>query len=245
MKGKKSISESGDLPLILALETATGVSSVALFRAETLLASIEFHDLKKHAALLTPMIDQLTNGLDLKPADLDAVCISSGPGSYTGLRVGTSTAKGLALSLGIPLLSVGSLEALAWQAQEQAVGLNAAICPMIDARRMEVYCAIYDAQINEISPAEAHIIEANSFLSQLEKGKMIFLGDGAPKCAAQLSGHPNAVFVTLSSTARSMGKAIFRKYKSGEVEDLVSFEPFYLKDFVAKFPKNPLLKALQ
>ncbi|MEM7039637.1 MAG: tRNA (adenosine(37)-N6)-threonylcarbamoyltransferase complex dimerization subunit type 1 TsaB [Bacteroidota bacterium] len=221
-------------PLILALETATAVSSVALFEGPRLLGHLEYHANKLHAKLITVMVDRLLRDLELKPADLAAIAVAKGPGSYTGLRVGVSTAKGLCMALEKPLMSVGSLEAIALSISDFAQALDARICPMIDARRMEVFCALYDAQGYEIRPPEAKIIEDGAFAADLEAGKVIFAGDGAAKCRELLADHPNAVFLDQRlSTAAGLGPRLWEDFQNGVEENLVTFEPYYLKDFVA------------
>lgn len=231
-------------PFILSIETATAIGSVAVFSGEMLLGSMEIRKGKSHARLITPMVKMLLESLEIDSKDIAAVGVAKGPGSYTGLRVGVSTAKGLCLAWEKPLLSMGSLEALAWQVQELAQELNAWICPMIDARRMEVYCAFYDAEMNEQIATDSAIIEEGAFAEILKERKVIFLGDGAKKCKEIFSSSPNAIVISESlSSASSMGKGLFHKYENQSFEDLVTFEPYYLKDFVAtKSKKNPFLR---
>jgi tRNA threonylcarbamoyladenosine biosynthesis protein TsaB len=234
--------KSPEKPLILALETATPVSSVAVFQGDVWAGGMEFHTDKLHAKLLTVMIDQVLSGLGLVPADLDAIGISSGPGSYTGLRVGVSTAKGLCFALDKPLLTLNSLEVLAWSVKDFAASIGGWICPLVDARRMEVYSAVYDADLHEISPVKAAVVDADFLKSELEQRRILLVGDGAAKCQPILD-HPNALFLpNRKSTAFSMGKPLSDKFIHGKFEDLVTFEPFYLKDFVAtQSKKNRLL----
>jgi tRNA threonylcarbamoyladenosine biosynthesis protein TsaB len=228
-------------PVVLALETSTGVSSVAAFEAGKLLGVIEYHANKLHARLITVMIDQLLSDLSLKPTDLAAIAVSAGPGSYTGLRVGVSTAKGLAMALDIPLLSVGSLETLAHSVTDFAQALDASIVAMIDARRMEVYCAVFDAAGNEIVPTKAKIIEEGAFADLLQKEKVIFVGDGAAKCEPMLDSARAIVLKNRLSSASAMGTVAWNKYQRGQFEDLVTFEPYYLKDYVATKSKKKIL----
>jgi tRNA threonylcarbamoyladenosine biosynthesis protein TsaB len=229
-------------PFILAIETATMIGSVALFSGEKLLGLTEIRRAQTHAKLLTPMIQTLLRDLELKPADLDAIAVAKGPGSYTGLRVGVSTAKGLCMALDKPLLSMGSLEGLAAQVSGLADQLDAWICPMIDARRMEVYCAMYDGGMVKKTDVQARIIEPDAFQEVLNERNVIFVGDGVSKCVEIFRTHPNAILLPdLLSSASGMGKTIFQQYQAGTFEDLVTFEPFYLKDFRATIPKNPLL----
>ncbi|MEL7532898.1 MAG: tRNA (adenosine(37)-N6)-threonylcarbamoyltransferase complex dimerization subunit type 1 TsaB [Bacteroidota bacterium] len=227
----------------LAIESATDIGSVAVFEDGVLMGSIEIRKKKSHAKLLTPMVQQLLTDLALSPADLDAIAVSKGPGSYTGLRVGVSTAKGLCMALDKPLLSFGSLEALAWQAKGLASELDAWVCPMIDARRMEVYAGFWDAQMQPQLDVKAQILEAGVFDDFLAERRIIFLGDGAAKSRPLLSQHPNALILDQQlSSATHIGPLLMQKWEAKDFEDLVSFEPFYLKDFVATKSKKWVLR---
>lgn len=228
-------------PVILAMETATGVSSVAAFESGKLLGVNEYHTNKLHARLITVMVDQLLSDLSLKPADLAAIAVSAGPGSYTGLRVGVSTAKGLAMALDKPLLSVGSLETLAQSVTDVARALGACIVPMIDARRMEVYCAVFDENGKEMVPTRAMVVEEGAFAELMQDRKVIFLGDGAAKCEALLASDQAIFLKNRLSSASAMGKVAWNKFQQEDFEDLVTFEPFYLKDYVATKSKKKLL----
>jgi tRNA threonylcarbamoyladenosine biosynthesis protein TsaB len=237
MEEKTAAPQQGD-ELILALETATGVSSVALYRGASLVGLYEFHTDKLHARLVSVMVDRLLTDLSLQPDTLAAVGMGAGPGSYTGLRVGVSVAKGLCMALDIPLLAVNSLEALAWSVQDVAAVLGARVCPMIDARRMEVYLGVFDAHMQQHGEIEAKVLEAGSFDTLLEGGKVIFVGDGVAK-ALPLLQHPNAIPLPgRLSTAAGMGQALSSRLRAGLQEDLVLFEPYYLKDFVATQSKK-------
>ena len=227
---------------ILAIETATDVSSVALFEDGKLVSLQENHSNRTHARLVTVMIERLLQDMELKAADLDAVCVARGPGSYTGLRVGVSVAKGLCMALDIPLLSLSSLEALAWSVADFAVKMDAWICPMIDARRMEVFTQLFDPQLKTTDEPIALIVAETAFQAELSKGRILFLGDGAAKCEPILGQHPNAIVLDdRVSSAASMGKAAQRKFEAGDHEDLITFEPFYLKEFVATLQKKKVL----
>lgn len=241
-KKKKIIEERPRGPLILSLETATAVSSVAIFEEGQLLAVQDVHTNKLHAKLITVLVDQILTNLDLRPKDLAGVVVSQGPGSYTGLRVGVSAAKGLAMALQIPLLSVGSLESLAFSVIDIAKAANAWICPLLDARRMEVYCAIFDEHGTAQTEVEARIIEEGAFEEILSERKVVFLGDGAAKCKEILEKNPNAIVLEdrISSAAFS-GTPAWSKFQQEDFEDLVTFEPFYLKNFVATLSKKKLL----
>ncbi len=228
-------------PYLLALDTATATGSVAVFAQDRLLGSQQIRRQASHARLLMPMVEALLSHLELRPADLAAVGVSRGPGSYTGLRVGVSTAKGLCYALDRPLLSLSSLQSLADGQRELAQRLGACIIPLVDARRMEVYCAPFDAQGQPLGEIEARIVEASSFEEWLTRGKVIFCGDGAEKCRTWLEAHPNAIVLGQAlSHASQMGKRLWLRLQAQHVEDLTTFEPFYLKDFRATKPKDPL-----
>ncbi|MEM6802918.1 MAG: tRNA (adenosine(37)-N6)-threonylcarbamoyltransferase complex dimerization subunit type 1 TsaB [Bacteroidota bacterium] len=225
--------------LILAIETATSIGSIALFEGEKLLAYMDIRRAKSHARLLMPMIEQLLGNLEVAPADLAAVGVSKGPGSYTGLRVGVSTAKGLCMALDKPLLSLGSLETLAEKVKGLALELDAYICPMLDARRMEVYHEVFDGLGNSRTAIEAKIIEIGTFEELLSDQRVIFVGDGVKKCREILAKSPHAILLDEAlSSAKDMGKALYKKYVEKDFEELVSFEPFYLKSFVATKSKK-------
>jgi tRNA threonylcarbamoyladenosine biosynthesis protein TsaB len=234
--------EPGSKVRILAIETATDVSSVALAEDGRLVAIQEIHANRSHARLVTVMTERLLADMDWQAADLSAVCVAKGPGSYTGLRVGVSVAKGFCLALDIPLLSLGSLEALAWSVADVARHLDAWICPMIDARRMEVFTQLFDSNLQPVNAPEALIVGEGAFAEQLEKGRLIFLGDGAAKCRPLLASHPHAVFLEerLSSAASMVGAA-HQRFLAGMHEDLITFEPFYLKEFVATLSQKKIL----
>lgn len=233
---------------ILNIETSTEVCSVSLVRnGETLFLKENAEGLN-HAQLLTVYIEELfeTAGFDKK--QLDAVAVSKGPGSYTGLRIGVSVAKGLCYGLNIPLIGIGSIDAMghyvADNVAEYYAGNNEKLlfCPMIDARRMEVYTAIFNKNGEKIQAVTAEIIDENSFAGLLADNKILFFGNGAKKCKDTLR-HPNALFQGPGKTsARFMQKLSEKKYNQREFENVAYFEPFYLKDFVATIPKNKVLK---
>jgi tRNA threonylcarbamoyladenosine biosynthesis protein TsaB len=223
------------MAIILSLETSTHVCSVALHENGILLASAVTHREQSHAAKLAVLIDQVLNLTDTRVEDLDAVAISSGPGSYTGLRIGTSTAKGLCYACNIPLIAVSSLDSLAVAAGMVNTS-GALLCPMIDARRMEVYCQLTDAMGNLVKAVEAKVIDADSFLEYLETSQVLFFGNGAAKCKDFIQ-HKNAIFLSgIHPMADMVGVIAWDKYSRNEIEDLVTFEPFYLKEFMIKAP---------
>lgn len=220
---------------LLSIETSTAVCSVAVHGDDSLLAFAEVHVEQSHATKLAVLIKEVMKSADIEMASLNAVAVSAGPGSYTGLRIGTSTAKGLCYSLSVPLISVGTLDLLA--AQVSQVNLTRAwLCPMIDARRMEVYCLLADADQNILQPVEAKVIDEASFAEELHSTPIIFFGDGAAKCS-EIIKHPNAFFITgVTPSAAHLGGLAWRKFHESAIEDLVHYEPFYLKEFRVKKP---------
>ena len=186
------------------------------------------------ASLTAPFIKEILDEHSLDVKDCDAVCVSMGPGSYTGLRVGVSTAKGLCFGAGLPLLSVGTLDTLVWQAKDE--GLLPEHChriiPMVDARRMEVYTAIFTPDGEQLCETAPRIIDADSFAAELEEGPVLFIGDGAAKCADIIT-HPNARFLQCCPKASAMLHPALSEYKEKRFKDTAYFEPFYLKQFVA------------
>lgn len=234
------------MALILNLETATTVCSVSIARDGELLAFKEHNGDYSHAENLTLFIQDVLGQTNIILSDIDAIAVSKGPGSYTGLRIGVSTAKGLCYSLNKPLIAINTLEhmfyAVAFDRIPLADTVNTALyCPMIDARRMEVYCALYDSNNNCLMPASAVIIDENSFsefLSSSERvgeGRMIyFFGDGSTKCKTVLSQSKNAIFIDdIFPSAKNMISLSEQDFKNKQFEDVAYFEPFYLKDFVA------------
>lgn len=238
----QSTSGKPDSLRILAIETGTNVSSVALIADGKLLALQENHGNRTHAKLITVMIARLLKDLDLKGSDLNAVAVSMGPGSYTGLRVGVSAAKGFCMALDLPLIGVGSLDALASGVSDFANAIDADICAMIDARRMEVFCQIFDANHHALTEPEAKIIEEDAFKAALDTKKLIFVGDGAEKCREILEKHPNAIVLgNRIASAALLSKIATSKYHAGDFENLITFEPYYLKNFVATISKKKIL----
>ena len=219
------------MALILLIESATKSCSVSLSSENKIIAcKEEVNEQYSHAEKLTVFITELFKTQDFTIKDLDAVAVSKGPGSYTGLRISVSTAKGLCYALDIPLISVSTLKAMAFgMAQKEKSDLY---CPMIDARRMEVYNAFYNSTNKEIRGIQADIIEACSYQKELDK-KVLFFGDGAEKCK-QMIQHPNARFIDgIFPSSKDMLEIANEKFAEKDFEDVVYFEPFYLKDFVA------------
>jgi tRNA threonylcarbamoyladenosine biosynthesis protein TsaB len=227
------------MALILNLETATTVCSVALAKGGQLLAIREINGDYTHAENLTHFIDQVVQESGLSLKNLDAISVSKGPGSYTGLRIGVSTAKGLCYSLDKPLIALNTLEHTAYGCSLLHPSDNVVYCPMIDARRMEVYCAMYDHHHKTIRPTAAEIIDEHSFNDLLAKQPVYFFGDGAEKCKQVLSRSPNAIFLDhFYPSARNMLTLSEQAFQNNMFEDVAYFEPFYLKDFVAGKKKN-------
>jgi len=205
--------------------------SVALSENGSILTWKEQGKEYTHAENLTLFIEEVLAKANRKLEELDGVAVSKGPGSYTGLRIGVSTAKGLCFALGKPLIAVSTLDAMARSFLESQIKVKAFYCPMIDARRMEVYCAVYSDRGEMLEPVSAKIIDADSFSSYLGKGKTYFFGDGAMKCSEVIK-HPNAVFVDdIVPSAKYMLSFAEQQFEKKAFEDVAYFEPFYLKEF--------------
>jgi len=221
------------LALLLHLETATTMCSVALSQEGKLLDIEELDAGYTHAENLVAFCDQLVRKRGYTYKELDAVVVSKGPGSYTGLRIGVAAAKGFCYALNIPLISINTLQQLAKQVLLQHTTEATLLCPMIDARRMEVFCAFYDLKANEIQETKAEIINENSFRELLDNHKIVFFGDGAAKCKSFLSFHHNALFLEdVIPSAQYMISLAEEKYAQQKFEDVAYFEPFYLKEFM-------------
>jgi tRNA threonylcarbamoyladenosine biosynthesis protein TsaB len=228
------------MALMLNIDTATIVCSVSLSRDGNVQDIRESFEKNIHASVITLFIQELLDGQGIGYKDLDAVAVSKGPGSYTGLRIGVATAKGICYAVDKPLVAVSTLKSLAYGAsvklkkEERPRGL---LCPMIDARRMEVYDALFDDDLNEVRDIRAEIIDEGSFNDWLDRDVIYFFGDGAPKCKDVLQ-HPNTRFLDeVYSSSRFMAPLSESKFTDGKFEDLAYFEPFYLKDFIAGIPK--------
>ncbi|MBL4753891.1 MAG: tRNA (adenosine(37)-N6)-threonylcarbamoyltransferase complex dimerization subunit type 1 TsaB [Flavobacteriales bacterium] len=226
------------MSLVLNIETATPVCSVALGEEGNLLGFKETADGKSHATHITIFIEELLKECGKSLNDLDAIAVSKGPGSYTGLRIGVSTAKGLCYSLDKPLISVDTMMSMA-NAFAHEDDRSRLLCPMLDARRMEVYSAVYDAALQEKRATSAVIIDENAFSDFLKSSKVLFFGDGADKCEPILGKHKNARFdVDYQISATSMVSLSAAKFEHELFEDIAYFEPYYLKEFVAGKPKK-------
>lgn len=219
---------------ILNIETATTNCSVSLSKdGETIILKEDNDKSYSHAERLHLYIDSVLIDAHLRPEDLSAIAISKGPGSYTGLRIGVSSAKGLCFAMDKPLISVSTLEALAWRVKIS----EGFIVPMLDARRMEVYSAIFNSKYEQIRETQAQILDEMSFAEHLDKGLVYFIGNGVEKTKTIIQ-HPNARFVEDKlPSANEMSSLAYDKYKKSDTEDVAYFEPYYLKDFVALKPK--------
>ncbi|TAF63619.1 MAG: tRNA (adenosine(37)-N6)-threonylcarbamoyltransferase complex dimerization subunit type 1 TsaB [Cytophagales bacterium] len=218
---------------LLSIDTATQVCSVALYEHQTPIAYAENHTPNSHSSVLPLLIQQVLAQGNCSKEQLSAIVISAGPGSYTGLRIGVATAKGLCFSLDIPLIAVNTLEALAQQVMMmQPRKETFYYCPMLDARRMEVYCTVLDAENNIISPTEAKIITQDSFKELFLHHKILFFGNGAAKCKPLWQHEPNAYFLEgVYSQANTIAQIGQQKYANQQWENIAYFEPYYLKDF--------------
>jgi len=235
------------MSLILHLDTSTQICSVALSSDGELLGIRESHEEKSHSRQLVVFISELLEENHIQASSLDAVAVSMGPGSYTGLRIGVSAAKGLAYGSQIALIAVRTLDSLVSGALQHlennravAVDDTTILCPMVDARRMEVYTGLYSSAGKIIEAVSARIIDKNSFHERLEKGKLIFFGNGAKKCSKTIT-HPNAIFLDgIETSAAHMLPLAEKAWQEKSLEDIAYFEPFYLKDFIATVPKNKI-----
>ncbi|MBN1199135.1 MAG: tRNA (adenosine(37)-N6)-threonylcarbamoyltransferase complex dimerization subunit type 1 TsaB [Bacteroidales bacterium] len=254
------------MSLILALETATPVCSVALARDGEVLSLSESAIPNGHAGMITLLIEKLFSESSLHYTDLDAIAVSMGPGSYTGLRIGVATAKGLCYALDKPLIAIPTLEAMTagmkhypspspspvashslaregCDGQLPTANCRLLFCPMIDARRMEVFCAVFDSDLKEIRSTDAVIVDEHSFEELLDQHPVLFAGNGSGKCKEKLSGNPNALFLDhFQPSAKFLIELAEQKFRENRFENLAYFEPFYLKDFIAGKPKVKGLK---
>lgn len=231
------------MALILSIETSSPVCSICLAKDGKMLSLRETSEEKSHATLLTIFIDEVLKENNFTINDIDAVAVSEGPGSYTGLRIGVSSAKGICYGIDKPLIAISTLQALAKAvlSQNQQIEPTAWLCPLIDARRMEVYSAFFDISCNIKSEIEPHIIDENSFKDDLDERKIIFFGSGAEKCKSIIVSE-NAVFIDgIMPSSSYMIELAEEAFQNQKFVDVVYFEPFYLKEFMATTPKNKIL----
>lgn len=234
------------MSLILCIETGTDICSVGLARDGELVSLRESDEGRDHAKNVAVFVDELLRENDVAAEELSAVAVGMGPGSYTGLRIGVSFAKGLCYGLQIPLVAVGSLDSLVQVAREDyEAGIidveqwdDAVLCPMVDARRMEVYTQMFDAKGQSLNEVKAEIIAEDSFAEWRSGRPFVIFGNGAAKCQEVLS---DAIFVNVTPSARGLAALAHQRFEAGQTEDIAYFEPFYLKDFIVIPSKKKLL----
>ena len=227
---------------ILHIETSTDVCSVAVSQDGACIFHEEDHSGPNHAVKSGTFIDEALSFIDSHLIPLDAVAISSGPGSYTGLRIGVSTAKGICYGRDVKLISVPTLQLLCVPVllREKVQEEDALLCPMIDARRMEVYAQLFDRSLHEVRPIQADIVDGETYSQYLDQHPVYFFGNGAAKCMETIN-HPNAHLIeNVEPLAKWMFPLAEKKFLNEQYEDVAYFVPFYLKDFVAKMPKKLL-----
>ncbi len=235
------------MALILSIETGTDICSVALANDGELMALRESDEGRDHAKKVALFVDELLRETGVQPSDLDAIAVGKGPGSYTGLRIGVSFAKGMCYALDIPLIAIGSLDALTEVAREdydagildieEEEWAKAKLCPLVDARRMEVYAEVFDNEGKALTDVAAEIVTEDSF-KEWRKDKFVIFGNGAKKCTELLS---DAIFVDIAPSARGIVRLAEESFKAQKFEDLAYFEPFYLKEFLVIPSKKKLL----
>jgi len=223
---------------IINIETSTKVCGVSLTKNGELIDHKESNEGNSHAANLAPFIDEIIKRNNINYSNLNAIAISKGPGSYTGLRIGTSTAKGLCYSLNIPLIAINTLESMAAHAKNlYSNSFDGIFRPMIDARRMEVYSQAYSSNLEILNDVKAIVVDEESFKKELENSQVLFFGDGAEKCM-DIINHKNAIyFDQAQASALGMVNLSFEAFKNQKFENVAYFEPFYLKEFIAAISK--------
>lgn len=234
------------MALILLIETGTDICSVGIARDGELVSLRESDEGRDHAKKVAVFVDELLSETGISPDELDAVAVGMGPGSYTGLRIGVSFAKGLCYGLQIPLVAIGSLDALTEVAiEDNEAGIldvehwdDAILCPMVDARRMEVYTQLFDSRGVPQSDVKAEVVTEESFADVRRERQLVIFGNGAAKCCELLS---DATYVNITPSARGLARLAQQRLDEGRVEDIAYFEPFYLKDFVVIPSKKKLL----
>ena len=227
---------------ILNIETSTDVCSVAISDNGQVIFNKEDHSGPNHAVKLGVYVDEALSFIDAHGISLEAVAVSCGPGSYTGLRIGVSMAKGICYGRDVKLISIPTLELMAVPVLlgEHPAEEDALIVPMLDARRMEVYAKVMDRALKEVRPIQADIVDAETYKEYLDRGTVYFFGNGAEKCM-EVINHPNARLVKdIEPLAKNMAPLAEKRFVEGKFEDVAYFVPFYLKDFVAKMPKKLL-----
>lgn len=232
--------------MIICLETATNLCSVALCNSAGVVSLRESNESRSHASMVTVFIDEIFKETGIMAHDLEAIAVSKGPGSYTGLRIGVSVAKGIAYASSIPLIgietTISMFRGIAGNLNERyGADMNTLFCPMLDARRMEIYYAIYDAAGNTVKDISAEIITENSFSNIPESQKIIFFGDGSAKCKEVIK-RTNTYFADdFRISAAHMHKPVYQAIKDNHYENVAYFEPYYLKDFITSKPVKNIL----
>lgn len=219
------------MALILNIDTATNIGSVCLSKDGQVLQTLVNDQQQDHAATMTLFIQQLMQEHQLTPTQLDAIAVSAGPGSYTGLRVGVATAKGLCYAWEKPLIAVSTLQQMTWGMLSQTRDEQCLYAPMLDARRMEVYTAVYTAQLDEVIPPQALILSPTSYAEQLAGKRVCFFGNGSEKWQQLLGENLHATFLPYTMNAEHMVKLSEKAFGNGTFEDVAYFSPFYLKPF--------------
>lgn len=222
------------MSLVLNIDTALESASVSIAKDGVVVQQAGNAEQKDHAAWLHPAVNSLLQQTDILLQQLDAVAVSIGPGSYTGLRVGLSAAKGFCYALNIPLLAIATLESIAETVKEKAVDL---VCPLIDARRMEVYAAVYDKNMTQIASPHACIIDGSSFSQFLSSHHVLFCGNGSKKLQKILND-PNAVFIDDGATTDAFARLSQKYLLENKFADLAYTEPLYIKEFYSPFRKD-------
>ena len=230
---------------ILCIETGTDICSVGIARDGEIVSMLESSEGRDHARKVGVFVDELLHSTGITPDEIDAVAVGKGPGSYTGLRIGVSFAKGLCYGLQKPMIAIGSLDALVAVAREEhKAGIvtiedwdKACLCPMVDARRMEVYAQIFDSEGNALTEVAAEVVTEESFAKWRNEGQFVIFGNGAAKCAEALS---DATLINITPSVRGIAPLAQRAFDEGRFEDIAYFEPFYLKDFVVTTSKKKL-----
>jgi tRNA threonylcarbamoyladenosine biosynthesis protein TsaB len=229
--------------MVICIETATNLCSVALCSSAGVISLRESNDLRSHASALTVFIDEIMKENDLSAKELEAVAVGKGPGSYTGLRIGVSVAKGISYAASIPLVAVDTTLSMFWGMSGKTDAItgdeaNTLFCPMIDARRMEVYHAIYESHGRVIKEISAEIINEDSFSDIPESKRILFFGDGSAKCK-EIIKRKNVYFADdFRISASHMQKPVYQAIDKKHYEDVAYFEPFYLKDFITSIPRK-------
>ena len=230
---------------ILCIETGTDICSVGIARDGEIVSMLESDEGRDHARKVGVFVDELLRSTGIAPDEIDAVAVGKGPGSYTGLRIGVSFAKGLCYGLQKPLIAIGSLDALTAVAREDfEAGIldiedweQVRLCPMVDARRMEVYAEIFDCEGRALSEVVAEVVTEESFAEWRKGGKLVIFGNGAAKCTETLS---DATLINVTPSVRGIAPLAQKAFEEGSFEDIAYFEPFYLKDFVVTTSKKKL-----